>query len=476
MVGTLTPGSGTEIGGINRIDSPLAQLIVTCKSITMSHSRPSQRSQPSPSELAAQTEAGDQSIERENIENPVLTNTRSPRISDSPQLRASSYVEARPSSVRLQPTATSIFPPRNGAPSSLPNWSAMANPSPGPMWAPTNNYVTNRFQPPTNPHGQLPMVNNPNFHQGASTSWFGMPQQGNYPQESTIQQGTPYLSSLPVSGTGTGHGNTWSPTGPGSSNSLPALIVGPGFPPVSSKLVTAIIYGEYIELATLLEDLATQEAPSFSVLIDQLIVRPTKPRKQITDIVTWSQAFSVYTLVMTAYWPARVADLLRYQLLIMRTAQQFPGAAWIKYDCAFRREAAVAKLNDWSRMNAELFHFHISGRQPRSSYHTDPPRPEQLPAKELQEAGGSPSGTTVCHSWNTGKFRQRSHDVAFATRVTIPVVTHSTVEFWSTYRPLKKPRHRRHHRKRDRVNKKVLTTRSSYRRSDSDDNMNMDTN
>ena len=61
------------------------------------------------------------------------------------------------------------------------------------------------------------------------------------------------------------------------------------------------------------------------------------------------QAFAVYTLVVTAYYPARVADLLKYQLLIMRTAQQFSGSAWLSYDRAFRRQAAAYKLTDWSQ-------------------------------------------------------------------------------------------------------------------------------
>lgn len=48
------------------------------------------------------------------------------------------------------------------------------------------------------------------------------------------------------------------------------------------------------------------------------------------------QACTIYTLVVTAYYPARVTDLLKYQLLIMQTAQQFSGYAWLAYDRAFR--------------------------------------------------------------------------------------------------------------------------------------------
>ncbi len=96
------------------------------------------------------------------------------------------------------------------------------------------------------------------------------------------------------------------------------------------------------------------------MVADQLVIRPAKRRKEITDILTWMQGFSVYTLVLTSYWPARIADLLKYQLLIMRTAQQFAGSTWLSYDRAFRRQAAAYCLTDWSVMNAELYYFHVS--------------------------------------------------------------------------------------------------------------------
>ena len=90
------------------------------------------------------------------------------------------------------------------------------------------------------------------------------------------------------------------------------------------------------------------------------MIRPAKRREEITDVLTWMQAFSFYTLVLTSYWPARITDLLKYQLLIMRTAQQFTGSTWLSYDRAFRRQAAAYRQTDWSVMNAELYYFHVS--------------------------------------------------------------------------------------------------------------------
>ena len=135
------------------------------------------------------------------------------------------------------------------------------------------------------------------------------------------------------------------------------------------------------------------------------------------------QAFSIYILVMTAFNPLRLSDLLRYQLLILRTAQQFPSSAWWSYDRAYRREAAAVKRNDWTNMNPELFHFHISsagytsGSSSSLGPHSSFPQPPSQPTSTTEtrdtpriartssalEARGSPSSAIICHSWNSGR-------------------------------------------------------------------------
>ena len=172
---------------------------------------------------------------------------------------------------------------------------------------------------------------------------------------------------------------------------FPPFVVGPGFPPVAR--------GNLLNWKT-------TSNPNLRVL-HSLVIRPTKRRKAITDILSWMQTFAVYTLVVTAYYPARVTNLLNYQLLIMHTAQQFSGSAWLAYNRAFRRQAAAYKLTDWSHMNPELFRFHVSGcvsvEHPtvapsiQSVSPTEPSRPA-----DVVEASGAPSSSTLCHSWNAG--------------------------------------------------------------------------
>ena len=124
--------------------------------------------------------------------------------------------------------------------------------------------------------------------------------------------------------------------------SPPVFVVVPGISPVSPKLVAAIVSGEFIDLASLLEDRIEPASPVFTLVDNQLIIRPTKRCKAITDILSWMQAFAVHTLGLTTYYPARVADLLKYQFLIMRTALQFSGSGLCSAGRSFQTHRLVS--------------------------------------------------------------------------------------------------------------------------------------
>ena len=72
--------------------------------------------------------------------------------------------------------------------------------------------------------------------------------------------------------------------------------------------------------------------PAVSCRYDRRILN----QSQITDLVSWIEAFSIYTLILTSYFPHRWRDLTVYKLLIIRTYRQFVGRAWMNYDKAFR--------------------------------------------------------------------------------------------------------------------------------------------
>jgi hypothetical protein len=152
---------------------------------------------------------------------------------------------------------------------------------------------------------------------------------------------------------------------------LAAFVVGPGFLPVPGKTVTNIISGQYIDLATLLAKPSDMRSPSPLIYIDGQVVvsHASKPARRLTDISQWLQAFTIYMLIMVTYLPNRAADLVRYQLLILRMYTQFGGLAWYNYDEAFRRDAAARHVVDWSGINCRIVQFsHLCFHQGPSTF------------------------------------------------------------------------------------------------------------
>jgi hypothetical protein len=61
------------------------------------------------------------------------------------------------------------------------------------------------------------------------------------------------------------------------------FLVGPGIPP--GKLVSALVSGHFVDLTALVEEPTEREPPSFSLLADQLVVRPAKMGKEFVSVV-----------------------------------------------------------------------------------------------------------------------------------------------------------------------------------------------
>lgn len=90
------------------------------------------------------------------------------------------------------------------------------------------------------------------------------------------------------------------------------------------------------------------------LLEGKLFISKSKRRQvEITDILTWNEAFTIFQMVTCAAHPQRWSYLTKYKLLIIQTAHQFSGRAWLDYDLAFRKDAAALGLimSDWPKMN-----------------------------------------------------------------------------------------------------------------------------
>ena len=86
------------------------------------------------------------------------------------------------------------------------------------------------------------------------------------------------------------------------------FVVGPGFSPVPAKLVTQILSGKFVDLADLLASNMVNSEPEPQLLLDGRLVLTTPPKKsrrRIEDIATWTEAFTVFCLVLTSSFPHR---------------------------------------------------------------------------------------------------------------------------------------------------------------------------
>ena len=196
-----------------------------------------------------------------------------------------------------------------------------------------------------------------------------------------------------------------------------AFVVGPSYAPMPGKLGAEITSGAFVELADLLaENISVQEAKPRTYLDGKLLVAFAKKRVvEITDILTWIQAFTIYQWIFCSTYPSRWQDTTQYKLLILQTAFQFPGLSWLSYDTAFRKDAAASLLANWSKMNLDLCNFHtrasstITGQSapcwpslPHTSASSNFP-----PTRSFEPFQYCRSWNNVAFQWSLGQCRYR---------------------------------------------------------------------
>ena len=147
-----------------------------------------------------------------------------------------------------------------------------------------------------------------------------------------------------------------------------AFVVGPGHAPIPAKLVKKITSGKFVELADLLStNLRTVDLEPQSFLDGKLLVSKKRRLVEVEDILTWTEAFTIYQMAICASHPHPWSDLTKYKLLIIQTARHSPGRSWLQHDVAFRKDAAATGASDWSRIKLDLYNFHLHSPAPPSS-------------------------------------------------------------------------------------------------------------
>ena len=117
---------------------------------------------------------------------------------------------------------------------------------------------------------------------------------------------------------------------------------------------------------------------------------PKRTKRRIEDIVSWIQAFTVYSFVLNSHFPHRWRDLAQHKLLILSTYQQFSSRVWLAYDRGFHEHAAATNSSDCSQINVQLFNFHASGATAWGN------------RDSFSEAAGAINSRIICKSWNRG--------------------------------------------------------------------------
>lgn len=87
----------------------------------------------------------------------------------------------------------------------------------------------------------------------------------------------------------------------------------------------------------------------------------TRRSRKVTEVVTWVQCFSTYVSVRASVTPALIPELMAYMAHIVRVSQDYAGLAWVRYDAAFRRQAALTGNTKWSAINSTLYTLCFTG-------------------------------------------------------------------------------------------------------------------
>lgn len=145
----------------------------------------------------------------------------------------------------------------------------------------------------------------------------------------------------------------------GGSPKIPTegVYIGDGIPPVPEKLATKIRRGEYVEMGELLPEFWSPKGDDSERGTGS---KPKRTRK-VTDIFTWIQCYGAYVSVRATGAPQLIPELMAYMATIVRVSQDYSGLAWVRYDAAFRRQAALTNNSRWSVINSTLYTMCFTG-------------------------------------------------------------------------------------------------------------------
>ena len=185
---------------------------------------------------------------------------------------------------------------------------------------------------------------------------------------------------------------------PYSTSSL--VVVAEGIPPIPHKLVEKIRKWEYVDLASLLDVHDHSTADQVAILNGQLtVVNATSQRrcqKNISDILTWLQAFAIFTAILVssdATTKEEAAGLVAHSVLIMQLSKDLSGPQWLKFDQGYCEWAAAKGIRKWGEMNFSIYGCCLAAQQSNMSYPLNSSNDYSWKRK---------ANSNVCFQWNDG--------------------------------------------------------------------------
>ena len=146
------------------------------------------------------------------------------------------------------------------------------------------------------------------------------------------------------------------------------LLLGDGLMPLPQRLVKRIWELQFVEMyelrpeAWLADSLLEEESSGKCCSLGA-----RRKKTPVTDLCGWLQGYAALVGVLSVRFPHSVPQLMAYQSLIVKAYREFDGLGWVQYDRAFRRQAAITKDLNWSRINTTLYSLCFPGKAKRAS-------------------------------------------------------------------------------------------------------------
>lgn len=126
-------------------------------------------------------------------------------------------------------------------------------------------------------------------------------------------------------------------------------------PVVPAKLVRKILKGEYVDMAELLKDNMEVERRRLGGDASAAPFPSRASRREVPDLLSWVQCFSLYAGVVTSRYPEKIKELLAYQATIVAEARRCGGRGWLLYDTAFRQNITSLEETDFSHLEQSIY-------------------------------------------------------------------------------------------------------------------------